>query len=594
MKHWSGKIVMWLVICLQTSGLYSQDFADKEYYLVDSLTLSSISISEKVLIDSCLHLFHAASNDTSQIHAINYLVEQSWDNHVWPKYNNWIYEYTQALLENNPKEEVIETLLQQHAAAINNKGYLFIEMGEADSGLAYYLKSLAVFEQINDSGSIASSLNNIGYAYDFKNDQNTALGFYKRSAEIQKKIGDEKELAVTYNNIGAIYRNKGVIQKAMEYYLESLKLRTKTGDKRGEAYTLNNIAFVYMDQKENAKALSYFKQSLAISKQIEISSIMAISLNNIGLIYDNYGDPDCSEDESTCEIKSFYLALGYYYQSLQIDIDNDREREIAISLNNIGGVYLQLAKLEPEKTIFYKDTANTIFQNAHQIFKDVNHPHGECKVLINRSQLALLDGDVKRAEEFALKSLKLAQETEFAEDIKESSFLLSSIYEKQEKGMDALRMYKLSVTIRDSINNEENEKSVMLQEVKYQFEKSQLLEVQAQKEYARIAKEETDQRNSIQYLGISIGLFILFGMVFFIGKIELPKWAIELVIFLPFLILFEFLLVTLDSRIENLSGGIPAYKLLINVVLAAIIFPAHSFLESKFKRRLFQNKLVSG
>ena len=52
------------------------------------------------------------------------------------------------------------------------------------------------------------------------------------------------------------------------------------------------------------------------------------------------------------------------------------------------------------------------------------------------------------------------------------------------------------------------------------------------------------------------------------------------------LILFEFLLVLADPYIDKWSGGAPGIKLLFNAGIAALIFPAHAFFETKLKGRL--------
>jgi len=45
-------------------------------------------------------------------------------------------------------------------------------------------------------------------------------------------------------------------------------------------------------------------------------------------------------------------------------------------------------------------------------------------------------------------------------------------------------------------------------------------------------------------------------------------------------------LVLLDPYIEQYSSGAPAIKLGFNAVLAALIFPLHSFFENKLKNRI--------
>jgi len=48
--------------------------------------------------------------------------------------------------------------------------------------------------------------------------------------------------------------------------------------------------------------------------------------------------------------------------------------------------------------------------------------------------------------------------------------------------------------------------------------------------------------------------------------------------------------VYLDPHLESLTGGEPAYKLLINAGIAAGIFPIHQFFESRMKKRIFKVK----
>ena len=71
-----------------------------------------------------------------------------------------------------------------------------------------------------------------------------------------------------------------------------------------------------------------------------------------------------------------------------------------------------------------------------------------------------------------------------------------------------------------------------------------------------------------------------------LGRVNIPTRVAEGLIFFTFLLFFEFLLVLLDPQIETYSGGEPAYKLLFNAVLAGLIFPLHSFFESKLKNRI--------
>ena len=76
---------------LSFSG-FSQNaqIAPKDFYLVDSLDLNLVSEEDKKWIDSCLTVYHAASNDTMRINAVMGIVNAIWNNDVWPLYNRYI------------------------------------------------------------------------------------------------------------------------------------------------------------------------------------------------------------------------------------------------------------------------------------------------------------------------------------------------------------------------------------------------------------------------------------------------------------------------------------------------------------------------
>jgi len=94
------------------------------------------------------------------------------------------------------------------------------------------------------------------------------------------------------------------------------------------------------------------------------------------------------------------------------------------------------------------------------------------------------------------------------------------------------------------------------------------------------------RRDNLQYSGILIFMVLLFAGVFFIGRFSIPIRLAEGMIFFSFLLFFEFTLVLLDPYIEQYSSGAPAIKLGFNALLAGLIFPLHSFFETKLKRRI--------
>jgi len=126
-------------------------------------------------------------------------------------------------------------------------------------------------------------------------------------------------------------------------------------------------------------------------------------------------------------------------------------------------------------------------------------------------------------------------------------------------------------------------------EQKYEFDLAEMQRKEQEALLARIESEPIQRRINLQYTGIGIGILLLFGFLFFLGRFTIPNWLVELSIFMPFLLLFEFAIVLLDPYIETYTQE-PAFILLLNALLAGMIFPIHNLFESKLKQRIFKAK----
>ena len=80
---------------------------------------------------------------------------------------------------------------------------------------------------------------------------------------------------------------------------------------------------------------------------------------------------------------------------------------------------------------------------------------------------------------------------------------------KQGNYQQALKMYELHISMRDSINNEETQKAAIRQQTKYEFEKAQLIKEQEEKEAARLEDEATSRRDNLQYSVVLIALLVI-------------------------------------------------------------------------------------
>ena len=263
---------------------------------------------------------------------------------------------------------------------------------------------------------------------------------------------------------------------------------------------------------------------------------LAGALNNIGFIHDNQGD--------------IPLALEYYHKALKTAEEIGDKQMIATVLANIGSLQLK-----------------------------------ESKALGLSESSALA-----RARENGERGLAIALELGFPDQIARNAGLLTKVAKREGNYKEALEMYELQVVQLDSMKNEETQKAAIRQQMKYEYEKAQIIKEQKQKEEARLQAEALQRRDNLQYSIILIAILLVFGAVMGLGFVKVSPRVAEGMIFFAFLILFEFLLVLSDPYLETLTGGAPAYKFLANALLAALIFPAHSFFERVLKKRLIDMK----
>lgn len=403
---------MFTLFVISTQISTAQNYADKEYFLIDSLDISKVSNQDKFLMDSCLSLYHSSKDDTAKITAITTIVEESWDNNVWPKYNLWIYNHSLKKLNESPNTKTKRFLLNSLSGAINNIGYNYKTQGDIKKALEYYHKSLRIKEAINDKKGIAVGLNNIGIIFDDQGDIDKAISYYEQCLEIQLKIKDKIGVARSYSNIGLAYYNQSNMLKAIEYCHKSIKIQEDIDDKKGLATSLNNLAAIYSKQGNITRSLEYHKKSLAIEKEIGNKPGIAWALINLGRSY--------------ARLKNYPLAIDNLNKSIAIGT----ERGIPIVVQN-------------------------------------------------------------------------------------SALTLSQIYEEQNKGMDAYKMHKLYINMRDSINNEKNLKASAEQEARYEYEKQKTIDDAEHKKLIAIKNKEKEKQTIIS-IATAFGLILVIVFLIFV------------------------------------------------------------------------------
>lgn len=439
------------------SSVYSakaQHYGDPDFYLIDSLDIDAISKTDSVMLDSCLSVYHKEKDDTLKIEAIKFIIEESWDKNIWPRYNEWLYNTIQKRLEQKHSKEITLYYKQAYASAINNQGYLYSSEGNAHQALIYY----------------------------------------KESLEIQKSINDKEGVATSLNNIGAIYNKVGDIQNAIDYYLQSAEIYTELGDKLGQAQSLNNLGHIHHSQKNKELALEYFQKSLSLFEEIDYQKGVATLLNSIGYFY--YKEQDFDE------------ALDYYKKSLIIRKEINDLNGTATTLNNIASAYSGKNEL---------DSAQHYYLQCIPLYQDQNNKEGLAITFSNLARNYFNTGEKDKALSYSEKSLNLAKETQSPKVIAAAAMAYSQILEQTGNPHIALDMLHLYVEMRDSTYNQKNKIASAKSEAKYEFEIQKVIQEKEHEQELQLSELKHEKEIAIQQkakenqtiLSFAIGLVLL-------------------------------------------------------------------------------------
>ena len=488
-----------LVAIIGVLPLFGQQYADKEHYLIDSLVVEKINNQDKVILDSILPEYHTAESDTLRLSLINKITELCIDDNVWPKYNQLLYDEAREILSNPMLSKREKRFAKRSiAAAINNFGYLAYNKGKPEQAIKYYKESLKYYQGALDKDGMATCFNNIAAIYDDQGKQVEALKYYQKSLHFVEQIDDKQGIALALNNIGYIYNDQGQISKALGYYRKCVSILEQIDDKQTLAITLNNIGYIYKMQEQHDKCLEYYMRSLKIFQEIGDKQGIAGMYNNLGIIY--------NQDKST-----YNKALEYYLKSLEIEREIGHQKGEADALNNIGVVY------ERKKNY---DQALEYYEQSLAIRQQLSEKEGIASSLLSIGRLKYNTGSISEGIAYGNRSLQYAQEISSPYNIQNAAEFMYTVYDKKNDIVNAYKMYRLHIQMRDSVLNEKNKNAAIKDDIQYQFQKQALKDslerVEAQKIKDLEHTQELDKQKTYVYMGIggaALMLLVVFAVL---------------------------------------------------------------------------------
>jgi pentatricopeptide repeat protein len=237
------------------------------------------AIAQNKEIDSLKNVLNESKNDIDKVNIYNLIS----DNYKTSN-PNMMVDYANKALQLSKK--------------INHKiaqGNAYLNIGNANIILGNYSKALENFSQaqiifesqnntIETKKGLAKAYGSIGIVFSEQSNYANALKFYLKSVKIYDDLNDDAKSAKLYNNIGIVYKSQKEDFKALEYFVKAQKIQEKLKD-ANIGITLTNIANCYLNQKNFDKALEYYNQAKSSLDLHPNPRALGEWYNNFGLFY---------------------------------------------------------------------------------------------------------------------------------------------------------------------------------------------------------------------------------------------------------------------------------------------------------------------
>jgi signal transduction histidine kinase len=168
-------------------------------------------------------------------------------------------------------------------------GLIYAAQQDYQASLENYLKSVSIWEKLNNQYQITGLYSNIGSSYIYQNNLNSAEVYFNKALNVDRQNGGNTKMqSLIYQNLAIIsYRSKKN-DKAKSYYDMALRLCKMINDKLGEMQLLFNMAMMYENSPE--KSIEYYENSLKIAVDIQDTRFIMFNNENLSKAYSELGD----------------------------------------------------------------------------------------------------------------------------------------------------------------------------------------------------------------------------------------------------------------------------------------------------------------
>ena len=380
--------------------------------------------------------------------------------------------------------------------AYKNIGLVYTNKKNYIEGIKNISTAINFFQEAGSKLGIAYCYLVIGIIYEAQYNGPQAINKYATALKIFNETGSVAGMAETYYFTGRTYYYSVVnYPEALKNFYASLKLWEQLGNKLEISHVLQCIGELYFFQDRYTEALDNFTASLKISEEI---------LNKVGLAHSYQSIADISFKRG-----NYADALSKYFEALKIFKEMNMNGSAAFAYSGVAKIYEEQAAIATSNgdhiTAESKlaDALKTHFTSI-EFAEKAGDIGGLTYYYAYTASVYIKLNDLVEAKKYADKSLQLSKELPTKDNFEKSYAALAELDSAQGNFKEAFNHYKIYISYRDSIVNEESAMKSLMHKTQYESEKNEAL---LQAKQAKINARQTRTRN-LQYTAIAVFLLL--------------------------------------------------------------------------------------
>ena len=386
-----------------------------------------------------------------------------------------------------------------------------------------------------------------------------ALTVAKQSYELSNKVKFESGESKALSQMANILVAMGNYPAALAYNLRGLKIEEKRNSPIDLASVLLNTGVVYSFQEQYDKALFYYYKADSIISIISNKSFLHSIKLNIGDAYDKQNKLDSS--------------FKYFNQSVILARELKSSLRMGASLIGLAHTYRKEKNYPLGETYYKMGIENLKVSDAQDLL---------CESYIGFAKLSLGQGNNNKAKRYADTCYGIAKAAGFIPRELEAASFLTELYKSENKTDSALFYLNKTVALNETVNSSERIRQMQILSSSENIRQIEMAETKARQ------KKERKTQLGLLFIGMFIPVFFIFTLL--LSKISMNLKVLKSLGVLSLLFLFEYLTLLFHPFVANLTNHNPFLEMIIFVIAALFLIPAHHRLEKWLIRWLQRNR----